>query len=401
MPIFSYKAVDKRGHKKRGRIAGISESEVLSRLRRQELSDATLVDISGSPEVKLLKILNRVKAKDLVIFSRQFAVLISANVPIVESLIILIDQTENITFKELIADLAFDVDSGSFLSDSLAKHKKVFSEFFVSMVRSGETSGKLDEVMNYLADETERNYDMSAKIRGAMIYPIFVLSGLVGVAVVMMIYVIPNLTSILTESNATLPLSTQIVINTSKFMQSYIVYIIIVAAGAFFLLRAFFRTASGRRWLDIAKLRVPIFGPLFKYIYLMRFSRSLSTLLKGGVTIGRSLEITASIVGNTVYKEIIMETLDSINDGNPLSTVMEQSSDVPKMVPQMISVGEKSGKIDLILDRITIFYSREIVNRLDNLSKLIEPLIVVIMGVGVGIMVAAIILPMYNLANQL
>jgi len=401
MPIFRYKATDGRGKNKSGRIVGMTESDALNKLRKQDLSDITLADITDSFGIKFLRLINGVGSKDLVIFSRQFSVMIAANVPIVESLVVLIDQTNNPTFQELIAEVAFDVDNGAFLSDSLAKHKKVFSEFFVSIIRSGETSGKLDEVLNYLADEVERNYDMVSKIRGAMIYPIFVLSGLVGVAVVLMVYVIPNLTSILTESSIELPLSTRIVIGTSKFMQAYLVYIIIALVALFFLLRLYFRTYSGRRVIDLVKLRLPIFGTLFKYIYLMRFSRSLSTLLKGGVTISRSLEITADVVGNVIYKELILETLASINDGNPLSTVLEQSRDVPKMVPQMISVGEKSGKIDSILDRITIFYGREVSNRLDNLSKLMEPIIIVIMGVGVGIMVAAVILPMYNLANQI
>lgn len=401
MPIFKYKATDSRGKNKRGRIVGMSETDVLAKLRKKELSDIALMDVSGTWEIKFLKLINRVSAKDLVIFSRQFSVLIAANVPIVESLVVLIDQTNKITFKELIAEIAFDVDSGAFLSDSLAKHQKVFSEFFVNIIRSGETSGKLDEVLNYLADEVERNYDMISKIRGAMIYPVFVLSGLVGVAVVLMVYVIPSLTSVLTESNVALPLSTRIVIGTSHFMQSYIIFIIIFILALGFLFRLYTRTYSGRRLIDIIKLRMPIFGPLFKYIYLVRFSRSLSTLLKGGVTISRSLEITADVVGNAIYRELILETLESINDGNPLAMVMEQSKDMPKMVPQMIAVGEKSGQIDSILDRITTFYSREVTNRLDNLSKLMEPIIIVVMGIGVGIMVAAVILPMYNLANQL
>ena len=401
MSIFHYQAVNENGRRKSGRLVGMSESDALNKLRKQELNDIVLTDISQAWDIKVMAFVNRVGAKDLVIFSRQFSVMIAANLPIVESLIILIDQTESLTLKALLAEVAFDVDSGAFLSDSLAKHPKVFSEFFVSIIRSGETSGKLDEVLNYLADEMERNYDMVSKIRGAMIYPVFVLSGLVAVGVVLMVYVIPNVTSMMEGSSVALPLSTRIVIAASDFMQAYILYIAIVFVALAILLRFYFRTYTGRRFLDTLKLRVPIFGPLFKYIYLMRFTRSLSTLLKGGVTISRSLEITADVVGNTIYKELILETLESINDGNPLATVLGESRDVPKMVPQMISVGEKSGKIDAVLDRVTSFYSREVTNRLDNLSKLMEPIIIVIMGIGVGIMVAAVILPMYNLASAL
>jgi type IV pilus assembly protein PilC len=215
-----------------------------------------------------------------------------------------------------------------------------------------------------------------------------------------MVYVIPNLTSILTETGAELPLSTRIVIGASNFLKAYLWLVILLIIGLSVVLRFYLKTYSGRRQFDLLKIKMPIFGRLFKYIYLMRFTRSLATLLKGGVTITRSLEIVADVVGNTIYRELTLETLESINDGNPLSTVMEESDYVPKMVPQMIAVGEKTGKIDVVLDRITSFYARETTNMLDNLSKLMEPIIMVIMGVGVGIMVAAVILPMYNLASQ-
>ncbi|MFA5754121.1 MAG: type II secretion system F family protein [Patescibacteria group bacterium] len=400
MPIFQYQATDRSGRRKTGRVVGMSDSDALARLRKQELEVSSIVDTSDTFSNKFLRFIAPIKKKDLVIFARQFSVMIAANVPVVESLMILIDQTNNISLKNMIASIAFEVDGGSFLSDAFAKRPKVFSEFFVNIVRSGETSGKLDEVLNYLADEMEKSYDMAAKIRGAMIYPVFIIIALCCVAVVLMVYVIPNLTAILTETGAVLPLSTRIVIGASDILKRYLVLFVAGFIALVLAIRFYFRTYSGRRQIDMLKLRMPIFGPLFKYIYLMRFSRSLSTLLKGGVTITRSLEIVADVVGNTIYKELILETLESINDGNPLSTVFETSRYVPKMVPQMIAVGEKTGKIDAVLDQVTAFYSRESSNMLDNLSKLMEPIIMVIMGVGVGIMVAAVLLPMYNLASQ-
>ena len=221
-----------------------------------------------------------------------------------------------------------------------------------------------------------------------------------GVAFVLMIYVIPNLTSMLTESGAELPLATRVVIGASNFLKDYIVLIILFAVGIAFLIRLYLKTYGGKRNVDILKLKMPIFGRLFQYIYLMRFTRSLATLLKGGVTITRSLEITAEVVGNIIYHELILETLEAINDGDSLAAIMKNSNYIPKMVPQMIAVGEKTGKIDTVLDRVTEFYTRESSNMLDNLSKLMEPLIMVIMGIGVGIMVAAVILPMYNMASQ-
>jgi type IV pilus assembly protein PilC len=400
MPIFKYVAETSTGKTKRGTIVGLSDNEVIAKLRKKDLNPRSLINATNSLESKFLMLIAPISAKDLVIFARQFSVMISANVPVVESLLVLVDQTNNISLKNMLSEIAFEVDGGAFLSDAFSKRPKIFSDFFVNIIRSGESSGKLDEVLNYLADEMEKNYDMISKVKGAMIYPVFVLCGLGAVGVVLMIYVIPNLTSILTETGMELPFSTRIVIGTSNFLQSYILFIILALGGLAFLLRAYLKTYSGRRNFDIIKLRLPVFGTLFKYIYLMRFTRSLATLLKGGVTITRSLEITAEVVGNVIYKELILQTLESINDGNPLSLVMENSNYVPKMVPQMIAVGEKTGKIDVVLDRITLFYSREATNMLDNLSKLMEPMIMVIMGIGVGIMVAAVILPMYNMANQ-
>jgi len=197
-----------------------------------------------------------------------------------------------------------------------------------------------------------------------------------------------------------MPISTRIVIGISDFLVNYFWLVILLVAGVVIGVKLYLKTYAGHRQWDLLKIKLPIFGKLFQYIYLMRFTRSLSTLLKGGVAITRGLEIVAAVVGNIIYKELILETLESINDGNPLATVFEASNRVPRMVPQMISVGEKTGKIDSVLDRLTSFYSRESNNMLDNLSKLMEPLIMVIMGLGVGVMVAAVLLPMYNLASQ-
>ena len=400
MAIFKYKAETPAGKIKTGNIVGLSDNDVTLKLRKKDLNVISLRDATNTLEVKILKIINPISTKDLVIFSRQFSVMISASVPVVESLMILIDQTNSISLRDMISDIAFEVDSGAFLSDAFSKRPKIFSDFFVNIVRSGESSGKLDEVLEYLADEMEKSYDMVAKIRGAMIYPIFITSGLIGVGVVLMVYVIPNLTAILQETGAELPISTRIVIGASEFLTKYLVMIIVFLIAFIIAMKYYLKTYTGKKQLDILKLKMPVFGKLFKYIYLMRFTRSLSTLLKGGVTITKSLEITADVVGNIIYRELILDTLEAINDGNPIAQVLEASSYVPKMVPQMISVGEKTGKIDSVLDRITTFYSRETNNMLDNLSKLMEPAIMVLMGVGVGIMVAAVLLPMYNLASQ-
>jgi type IV pilus assembly protein PilC len=400
MPIFKYSAQTSAGRLKKGNIVAISENDAVSRLRQKDLDPKTMVDISESLEAKINRFISPIKSKELVIFTRQLSVMISSNVPVVESLLVSVEQTNNISLQAMIADIAFEVDSGAFLSDAFARRPKVFSDFFVNIIRSGETSGKLDEVLNYLADEMEKAYDISSKIKGAMIYPVFVIVALFAVGVILMVYVIPNLTAILTETGTELPLSTRIVIGISKFLQKYLFLVVLFVVAAVVAVRFYAKTYSGGRLIDMMKLKAPIFGKLFQYVYLMRFARSLSTLVKGGVTITRSLEIVAEVVDNKIYRELILETLESINDGNPVSQVFESSIYIPKMVPQMMSVGEKTGKIDVVLDKINAFYTRESTNMLDNLSKLMEPIIMVIMGVGVGIMVAAVLLPMYNLASQ-
>lgn len=401
MPIFRYTATKPNGRLKRGSIVASTENDAAIKLRRMELNMKSIADITGSFESKLNQFISPINTKDLVIFTRQFSVMIASSVPVVESLNVLIDQTKNITLKMMISSIAFEVDGGEFLSDAFAKRPKVFSEFFVNIVRSGESSGKLDEVLNYLADEMEKSYDINAKVKGAMIYPVFVTVGLIAVGIVLMVYVIPNLTQILQETGAQLPLSTRIVIGASNFLQKYLILVLIFLGAMVFAFRLFQKTEMGGRYIDIAKLKMPIFGRLFQYIYLMRFARSLATLLRGGVTITRSLEIVAKVVNNAIYKELILETLASINDGNSFAEVFDRNEKyIPKMVPQMLAVGERTGKIDMVLDKINDFYSRESSNMLDNLSKLMEPVIMVIMGVGVGIMVAAVLLPMYNLASQ-
>jgi len=399
MAIFKYKALDKDKKEITGLVEAVNEEAAAETLREKGFS---IISIKEEISAKMggITILNRIKAKDLVIFSRQLAVMISANVSMVQALKILIDQTANIKLKMIVSEIADEVDSGSRLSDVLAKRPKVFSRFYISVIKSGETSGKLDEVLNYLADEMEKDYDMMSKIKGAMIYPAFVLFGLLVVGVVMMVYVVPKLTNILTETGAELPLTTRILIATSGFMSNYwwliLVILVVLAVG----LRFYISRPQGRRQLDFLKLRIPIFGKLFQRIYLVRFTRSMNTLIVGGVTIANSLRVAGEVVSNKIFQQLIEETVKEVEDGNSISSVFIESKEIPKMVSQMMSVGEKTGKLDIILERITEFYSREITNIVANLMTLMEPFIMVVMGIAVGIMVAAIILPMYNLASQ-
>ncbi len=397
MPLFSYKAKDENGNIATGMVDGANEKLASATLKDQGL---TVITIKEKKKSFGTDILNKIKPKDIVIFSRQFAVMISASIPIVQALKVLVDQTENLSLKITVSEIADEVNGGAKLSDSLAKRKKIFSDFYVSIVRAGESSGKLDEVLSYLADEMEKDYDMMHKIKGAMIYPVFVLAGLGGVGAVMMVWVVPKLTAVIAETGGELPLATKVLMFTSDAMVNYWWLIIIAVIGLIAGFKAYGKTAIGRFQIDMIKIKLPIFGNLFQKIAIVRFTRSMKTLIAGGVPIASSLKIVSDVVGNEVYKNIIQETREAVEGGSSISSVFLRKEEIPNMVSQMMSVGEKTGKIDLILDKVTDFYSREITNLVANLVTLMEPIIMVVMGVGVGLMVAAIIMPMYNMANQ-
>ncbi|NIA18430.1 MAG: hypothetical protein GWO79_00960, partial [Actinobacteria bacterium] len=312
MSIFKYKAIDEDKNIVSGLAEAASEDLAAESLQENGLSIISLKEKSKAAGLNFDFILNRVKIKDIVVFSRQFSVMTSANVTVVQALKILIDQTENVKLKMIISEVAYEVDGGSRLSDALAKRPNIFSNFYVSVIRSGETSGRLDEVLNYLADEMEKDYDMMSKIKGAMIYPAFVLSGLGVVGTVMMVFVVPKLTSILTESGGELPMSTKILIATSGFLTNYWWLLIIIIAGLFTGIRFYIKKPQGLRAFDALKLRLPIFGKLFQRIYLVRFTRSLNTLIVGGVAITDGLRITAEVVNNEIYKELINETVKEV-----------------------------------------------------------------------------------------
>jgi type IV pilus assembly protein PilC len=400
MAIFQYKAVDKNRNSITGLVESGSEAEAVEMLKEKNLDIVYVKEEQRASKLNISPIIGRIKVKDIVIFSRQFSVLISANVALVQSLKIVVDQTENLKFKMIISEVADDIDAGARLSEALGKHPKVFSNFYISVVRSGETSGKLDEVLTYLADEMEKDYDMLSKIKGAMIYPAFVLTGLLGVGTVMMVFVVPKLTAVLLESGGELPIATRILIGTSDFLAKFWWLFILMIGGLIFGLKMFTSTDVGKLTVDMIKLRLPIFGKLFQRIYLVRFTRSMHTLIIGGVNITKSLKITADVVSNKVYKDLIDKTVKEVEEGNSISNIFSQSKQIPRMVSQMMSIGEKTGKLDVILKRITEFYGREINNIVTNLMTLMEPLIMVIMGLAVGVMVAAIILPMYNMASN-
>lgn len=401
MATYKYRARSMDGESISGIVEAPGETEAAELLGERGLIVLSLV-AGKKKSFKGLNInIGGVNQKDLVIFSRQLAVMISATIPIVQALRILSQQTSNPVFTDKIVEIANDVDGGMKLSDAMGKHSKIFSNFFVAMIKSGETSGRLEEVLEYLADQMEKDYDLVARIKGAMIYPIVILVGLVGVSILMMVYILPKLTPMLKESGAELPAVTNWLIAISDFMVSSWYYILFVLLILAFVFVFWTKSQSGKNMWDSIKIKIPIFGGLFKKIYLVRLTRSLHTLIKGGVPISMALRITAEVVDNKAYADLIMKTVAEVEAGNSISTLFSKSPLVPKMLAQMMIVGEKTGRIDTILERLSDFYSREINTMVANLTTLIEPIILVLMGVGVGGIVAAIMLPMYKVAQNI
>jgi type IV pilus assembly protein PilC len=402
MALFRYQIVNKDYEKEVGTIEANDTKQVENILAARGVQIISISQSFSWPEIGnfFQGALVRVTIRDLVMFFRQFAVLVSANINLSEALKILSEQTENYSLKKVVGDISKEVDSGDRLSDAMVKHGHVFSEFHTSVIRSGESSGKLDDSLGYLADEEERNYDIVKKVRGAMTYPIIVLIVMFVVGVMMMLFVIPKLISIFNEVGGELPLMTRVLIWTSNFTVSYWWVVAILLAGGILLLRFYLKLPFGKRQFDYLILQLPVAGDLVKKISIVRFARSLSTLLVGGVTISNSLKIAKGIVGNSLFKDLINETIIEVEKGNSISSVFIASKDIPVMVPRMMIVGEKTGKLDFVLQKIGDFYSKEVNNKLDNLMVLLEPIIMIIMGVAVGIMATAIIMPMYNLTSQ-
>lgn len=401
MPYFKFSAMNADNQL----VSGIVEAETETAAIR-EVKDQGMEVVSIAPRKVALSQVNidflqRVSTKDIVVMSRQLSTMVDATLPLVQALRILVKQTSNPKLANIVSQIADDVEGGARLSVAFGKHPKLFTEFYLSIIKSGETSGQLAEVLGYLADQLEKDYDLRSRIRGAMIYPAFIMSGLLGVGTLMMIYVVPRMTDILKETGAELPITTRILIAVSDWLVVYWWLAGILLVSAIVGFRLALNIKKFRYIVDWVKLHTPIFGPLFKRIYVVRMSQSLGTLTAGKVPLVDALEVVRDIVGNEIYRDLINETIAEVRDGNSIATVFIKSKDVPDMLSQMLSVGEETGRIDDILERVTNFYSREIDNLVANLVTLIEPLVMIVMGLAVGVMVAAIILPIYTISTAI
>lgn len=399
MPTFKYRVRTEGGRVQAGIVDAPTINDAQGALEERGFEVLILEPYKQKGTQQALSFLNKVKPKDIVVMSRTLSVMVSAAVPLVDALKNITAQTENPALKTIMVDVSGEVEAGSRLSDAFERHPKVFSGFFINMIRSGETSGQLEDVLEYLADQQEKDYDLTSKIKGALIYPAFIMSALVVVGFIMMTFVVPKLTAVLEEANMELPMSTKMLIAVSGFFQNYWYIVIILVVVAVVGLQVFIKTPAGRMLLDKAKLKAPIFGMLFSRIYVVRFTRSFATLIHGGVDQIGALEIVSSIVGNQVWKKMVFETIQEVNEGNSLTTAFRRNKSVPTMMNQMIAVGEETGKLQEVLNRVADFYKREVDNLVANLVTLIEPIVMVLLGVAVGVMVSAILLPMYQMSS--
>ena len=399
MPEYVWTGINKRGDKVSGLLEGVNEASIEQILTRQGIK---VLKVKPRPKhiSEYLPFLSpRVKLPEIVIFTRQLATMINAGVPIVQSLDILRDQTGNITFKKTLREVREDVKGGRTLSESLSKHPKIFDELVVSLTRAGESSGAIDVIMNRLADYLEKVMTLKRKIKGAMVYPIAVISFAVIVVMVMLVYVIPIFANMFKDAGLKLPLPTLIVINLSTALRSYIHWIIIGFILLAFIIVRIRKTERGRLLTDRFLLRVPVIGELIKKASIARMCRTLGTLLGNGVPILDSIQIVARVAGNRVIERAILYAREEVSRGRGLADPVEETRVFPLIVPRMIAVGETTGALDQMLGKIADFFEDEVDRTVEALTSLLEPLFIIVLGVIIGGLLVAMYMPIFQIGQ--
>ena len=399
---FQYKVRDGQGRLLQGSLEGDSKVLVAEKLRQMGYAPIAIeqqASKSLGKDVKIPGLSDRVKIKDIAVFSRQFATMINSGLSLIRALHILEEQTENKKLAETIADVRMDVEKGASLSQAISRHPKAFNRLYVSMVRAGETGGVLDSVLLQLADIIEKQVELKRKIKSAMTYPVAVLFLVLLIVTAMLIFVVPTFETLYTDLGGTLPAPTRLLMAVSGFVTKFAPLIILFEAGAAFGFKRWISSEKGRAAWDAFKLKVPIFGKLVHKTALTRFARTLAVLLRSGVPILESLEITADTVNNAVVARAIKDTQEAVKRGESLASKLSQYPIFPPMVVQMLAVGEETGQVDTMLEKVSEFYDQEIEATVDALTSLLEPLLIVVMGGAVGGMVVALYMPMFQIIN--
>ena len=402
--LFSYKAIDQSGQPQEGTIDAVSKDVAIVSLQRRNLTISSIEEMAAEGESffsRNITFFDSVSNRDIVLVSRQISTLFEAQVSALRVFRLIASEAEKPLLRRVLTEVADDLQAGSPISKALGKHGKVFSNFYVNMVRAGEESGKLDETFLYLAEYLDRNYAILSKAKNALIYPAFVIVTFVVVMILMMTLVIPHISSILTDAGQKIPVYTQVVLAISNFFVTYGIFLLILLIiGGFFLVR-YVRTGPGKNMLDRFLLAVPYVGELMKKLYLSRIADNMATMLASGISVVQATEITASVVGNTAYQEVLEDVSKSVKGGGSISEAMGRYSEIPGIMTAMIRVGEETGEMGNILKTLARFYEREVNNAVDTLVDLIEPLMIVILGLGVGVLLASVLIPIYNISSAI
>lgn len=402
MPQFRYTARSNAGKMIEGVIEAPMQRAALDKLRGQRVTVMSVTEVKaagGSLLDKIPLFKGGVKSKDLVVFSRQLATLVSAGVPIVQGLNLLTEQIQSPVFKKIIGAVRSDIESGIAIADAMKKHPKAFSELYVSMIRAGETGGVLDSILERLSVYLEAAEELKGKVKGAMVYPIVISGVAMSVTLFLLVAVIPTFKTVFASFGSGLPLPTQVLLTISDFLRDHFLWLLLVPIGAGVGLGQWRKTEKGRRVIDRLLIRIPVFGDLLKKVAVAKFTRTLGTLIKSGVPILQALDTVAKTAGNRVVEEAIMKCRESIREGEKIADPLKQSGIFPAMVIQMISVGEETGNLETMLNKIADFYDQEVDTAVKAMTSLIEPVIICVMGVVIGAIVICMFLPIFQMSS--
>ncbi len=400
--LFKYHAIDQDGHEREGTIEAPSKEIAISALQRRNLIISAIESADKKSVFDInLAFFDRVSNKEVVILSRQIATLFEAQVSALRVFRLLASEVENKYLGVVLTTVGDDLQGGSPISKALSRHPKVFSTFYVNMVRAGEESGKLSETFNYLADYLDRSYELVSKAENALIYPAFVIVIFFVVMALMLTLVIPKISSVLLDSGQEVPMYTQVVIRFSNFLVNYGIFILIILIAAGFYVWRLGKTESGKLYLDGFKLGIPYLGDLYRKLYVSRIADNFATMLISGVSVVEAIEITSSVVGNAAYAAVLKDVGASVKGGLSISDSFGKHPEIPGIVVAMTRVGEETGELGKILTTLAKFYGREVTNAVDTLVGLSEPAMIVLLGVGVSVLLAAVLLPIYNMAGAI
>jgi len=396
---FVYEAQDKNGRLVKGTIEAPNDIKAREILKEKEFLVLSL-NFKPSFLEPFFALFKRVSLREKAIFSRQLSTMVSAGIDLSQSLRIMLEQTQNKNLKQAIVEIIADVEEGFSFSMAMARHQYIFSSFYINMLRSGESSGNLDRVLLVLADQQEKDMALTSKVKGALTYPIFILVALVVVGTLMMIYVLPNLKNIFESSGAQLPATTRLLFGLADFLKKFWWLLFLALFGGITGLKMWFSTKKGKVVWNTIQLKIPIFKSMFKDLYVARFTNTAYMLLFSGVPILETLQITADVIDNVHYEKLLRSAAAQVEKGVPLSLSLRQGTLFPPMVSHMIAVGEQTGKIDYILQILSKFFTEEAETKVKNISTLIEPIVILIMGGAVAFLLFSVMIPLYNVTQQ-